>query len=595
MKNKYIFWLILACLSLFFTCFVTLLGIGLRLRYVDLEDQSPQRISINIIIFIAVMALSTMIFMLITAFFRTRFWTLNIVTSIFLNYTHYLMFEALKIIVYQLSMDRTSVFIITIIEFGTKGVYLFFLDDNFIYNLVCFTCFIPLYVTIFINEYEYPDNEIGFFIIIFAFLTVGVYFLERIFKFSYFGEATYKKEVERASNLVDFMKSGFVTLNLKKGNIKLNKTMKERLLPRLLEGINLPESKIKDLFDKKSEEDEKSIEAKEKNPNVKTIKEEKGKKDKKKEKESSHKNLKPISEETHINKKKDKENKENDKNKEKEEEEFTESNILKNILFTRLERVNAYDFDGELKKACDEINTKINASTTKTEKYKFFNNRKTSKLEPNDKVNDVNIAEDKSMFNKSEIPLIKEKDFKLLSDSFFNQAISILLKSGKSLFEFRYMGNKRIKQENDNDFICTIFVRYDEHGNNLEFVITETVNKQINTMNLGRSLLQNSVNHINVNEKSSVTIVKTNKADKIQNSKLNSYINKANVTIKFPLKEISLKLKEAIEMIDGSEETSIDDLRDLLIYIDNISSLTNYSLDDLKIMSNTDFKLRAIF
>ena len=630
MQDKYKFWRIILCLSIYFVCFVTLLGLGLRVRFNDAVNDLELRISIGLIVFFAVMAFATMIFMLSITSSKTKNWFLNAITSLYLNFTHFLLFEAFKIIVYTLTLDRTSVFVLTIIEFGTKGAYLFFVDDNFVYNLFCYSVFLPIYLLVFTNFYSYSENELGFFIILFSFLAVGIYFIERIFKISYFGRATYKKEVERTRNLVDLVKSGFIVINLKTGKIEINKTMRDRYLNRLLQGTNCPDKKLS-IFNPNLKKFSEINAEKERYPNSKTKKEESKLKVK-------NNYLSPTKQTSDLpySTKNLRNNEDSKLNKTDEEEDFyneheaqiKELNIIKNILFTRLERVNASDFDGELKKLSDEVNSKINASTTKTTKYKFYNNRAKStnvvnklgspKASQNLLNNENNPEDIKSINAKSDAPLIKDSGFCLLDDHDFESIIRLFVQNGESLFSFKYMARKKVKQENDNDFNCQIFVRYDEHGDNLEFVLLEESqakgmlknqlfigsnilngvnaldlkNKNEKSGSVNSSIIKKKFNPYNSNRnqsKKNITILNTKKSvnfinkDNLEYKKrLINYIKKSRETVRHPLKIINDEVCEAIKLLENNYEVNINNIKESLMYIESLTNLTTNSLDNLK-------------
>lgn len=560
-KNKYSFWKVMFTLTSFFIAFTVLLSLDLWMMYND----KTKDVDNSDLIFNAVMAVSCLIFMLFHAFWKTKYFYFNVICSFFQNFTHYIVFESIKIVSFTHNQDTVGVFVITIIEFCTKGIWLFFVDDNFIFNLCCYIVFLPIYITVFSTMYEKQDNELGFFIIIFSFLVIGIYFIERIFKISYFGNETYDQEIIRNKNLIDNMKSGFVMFNLDDGKITYNKIMKNKYIPKLLTGVKLPNANL-DILNKEDEEED----------NI-------GNKKKDDRAESSN---------TMINKENDEDFSANN---------VKQCNIIKNILFTRLERVNAHDFEGELKKASDEINQKIQAFTTKSNKYIFFNTTKTKggmgnikKITAKDKLEaeDEKSRLDKSEFNRSEMPLIKDSNFNLLSNNDFENLISILLNNTTTLREFKYLGTKRIKQEHDDEFICQIFVRYYDHGRNLEFVLCESNSRrvQITANTLAKGLITNNNllnNYGSVPTYNNNNNFNNNKINfhNVKNSKASSlFINKANSTIKHPLLEISTKMKEAIELLENPVE-NIEEIREILYYTDNLSGLALYSLEDLKYMN----------
>ena len=56
------------------------------------------------------------------------------------------------------NQNIVGAFIITIVEFVTKGFWLFFVDDNFIYNIFCYAAFLPVYLAASIDLYEKQNN-----------------------------------------------------------------------------------------------------------------------------------------------------------------------------------------------------------------------------------------------------------------------------------------------------------------------------------------------------------------------------------------------------------------------------------------------------
>lgn len=550
-KQKYSFWRMMSTLVCYFICFIVVLSIELWMMYND----KTKDVNVNDLVFNALMAGFCLIFMLLLAFWKTKYWIFNMFCSLFMNFTQFIVFESIKIVSFISNQNKSGAFAITIVEFCIKCVWLFCVDDNFVYNLICYLAFLPLYLAVFVQMYEKQDNEIGFYIIIFTFLAIGIYFIERIFKINFFGNATYDEEILRNRNLVDNMKSAFVMFNLDNSKVTFNKIMKNKFIPKLLTGTNCPDQNLS-IFKK---DDNENLEE---NNNEKEILKDK------EEINQKNDNLKDLTNQVIPLNIDDTTN-----------ENLKQCNIIKNILFTRLERVNAHDFEGELKKSSDEINQKIHAFTTKSTKYIFFNakSNKVSNKKSNDKDDDgENSKLEKSEMGKSEVPIIKESDFKLLYDNDFENLIGILLNSESLLKEFKYLGTKRIKQEHDEDFICQIFVRYHNHGRNLEFVICESNSRkgQITSESLAKGLLSQQKGFEAIPNKSFLK----------QGKVTTAFLNKANTSIKHPLKEISVKMKEALEMLENPEE-NLNDIREILFYADNLAGLANYALEDLKYMN----------
>ena len=543
-KEKYIFWRMMLTLVCLFLIFLVVLSLSLWMMYND----KTKNVEIKDLIFNAVMALASLIFMLLLAFWKTKYWVFNMFCSLFMNFTQYIAFESIKIVSFVENQNKVGAFAITIVEFVIKGIWLFFVDDNFVYNLTSYVCFLPLYIAVFQKKYEKQENEIGFFIIIFTFLSIGIYFIERIFKINYFGLATQQLEIQRNRNLIDNMKSGFVMFNLDNSKVSYNKIMKTKFIPKLLQGTVLESNVLKkdDAKDKKEEISQinvkDNVKETEKKPMIDDIKDSKW-------------SSSALS---------DEELRENE----------IQCNLVKNVLFSRLERVNAHDFEGDLKKASDEINMKINANNTRTNKYQFFAKK--------------NESVDRSMFSKSESPLVKDKaGYPLLKDYDFEKMIAIFLTNEEDLEVFKYMGTKRVKQEQDEEFTCQIFVRYHNHGRNLEFVVCESTSKaQITSDALAKGLLNNFNNSIgggfnNIAINNMTKINNTTIAKPKDNKISQQFLAKANSSIKHPLKEIQAKMKEAIELMENPDE-SIEDIKEILYYTENLAGLANYALEDLK-------------
>ena len=131
MRTKYSFWRMMTTLVLYFLGFTTILALSLWMMYND----PTKDIEIGHLIFNAVMAFVNLIFMLLLAFWQTKFWLFNMVCSIYMNFTHYIIFESIKVVSFIENQNIVGAFIITIVEFVTKGFWLFFVDDNFIYNI----------------------------------------------------------------------------------------------------------------------------------------------------------------------------------------------------------------------------------------------------------------------------------------------------------------------------------------------------------------------------------------------------------------------------------------------------------------------------
>jgi hypothetical protein len=517
------------------------------------------------LIFNAVMAFINLIFMLLLAFWQTKFWLFNMICSIYMNFTHYIIFESIKVLSFIENQNIVGAFIITIIEFVTKGFWLFFVDDNFIYNICCYLAFLPVYIAGTVNLYEKQPNDTGFFLITFSFLNLGIYFIERIFKINFFGNATFEREIERNANLIDNMKSGFVMFNLDDSKVTCNKIMKNKYIPKLLQGTNTSDLAHLDIF----------------------------KKDEVEEYDEKEKQFYGNDKEKELLKEQEKNNQllEDEVLQNKLIENQKQCNIVKNILFSRLDRVNAHDFDGELKKSSDEINQKINAFTTKSTKYNFYNQKNRVKLNED---NDVS-----AFGGQSEIPLIKETGFNLLFDNDFENMIAIFLHYKDSIGEFKYMGTKKIKQaEHEDAFSCQVFVRYHEHGRNLEFVICEASAKSNNRITsdvLAKGLINRTIdtnNFISNNKQKEMGVTLTTGFADIRNNAKQlptAFLNKTNTTIKHPLKEISLKMQEILELLENPEENQ-DDIRELVYYCDNLSGLSTFALDELKYISKVGKK-----
>lgn len=563
-KEKYIFYRMMFSLICFFLTFTVILSLNLWYMYND----KTKSIEIDDLIFNAVMAFLNLIFMLLLAFWKTKYWFFNMLSSFFMNYTHFILFESIKILSWVVNQNKTGPFIITIIEFVTKGLWLFFVDDNFVYNLVCYLGFIPIYIGFFTTQYEKQDNEIGFFIIIFTFLAVGIYFIERIFKIAYFGRATYRLEINRNKNLIDNMKSGFVTFNLDNGKTTYNKIMKKKFVPKLLEGTAVNSESL-NLFadtelEEKNQADTDDLAYYLENEN----------------------NIVLTPDQTIDLEKK--------------------CNIIKNILFTRLERVNAHEFDGEIKKATETINAKINSTTTKSNKFNFYkhktknitsmtvntnnnigqigglgvSNDEISKyVDKSENIKNEDFSENR-IENKKESNRKSPQGYVLLNDSHFEYIISILISHAHNLKQFVYLGTKSISQEHDEDFTCQVYVRYHFHGRNLEFVLCEGSNKnKISLDTLAKGLITKGYNNMDT---------KPNLLNKSFNYN-STFLNKANSTIKHPLKEISLKMREALELVENADE-NINDLKEIMYYCDNLAGMASYALEDMKYTSKVGKK-----
>ena len=312
MVEKYNFRVLVVYSVLIFIIYIIVLGLYLHLMLATKDIEY----SIYILIGVAIPAAIMLICWIILMFKRTSNKYYNIIYSIVYNLSIYIIFENMKMISAKYWNDEKNILILDGIQFIFRIVFILIFEDCFIINLGCFIVFIIFYFVVYKREYEGSDNDEVYYILYNALVIFVCNSIERSRKSEFIQVKNKILQTKKNMDLMDNVKSGYLVISITDDSVTSNKAFKKVFFPNLIRQFETEGVKI---WNDDDDEERPLIDNEYEHYY------------------STYKLKKEI----------------------KRDKELTMKAAL-NCIFTSSNKVNSYDFNGELYKEIQKLNGKDN-------------------------------------------------------------------------------------------------------------------------------------------------------------------------------------------------------------------------------------------